>query len=249
MVAVVTEAGERIETRTVVTAIDPRTALLELLVPPLGGAAGAGLAAAHRGNVVQALVHVATDRLPPYPGGREGDWNGLQSFVDHLDDLTAAWAASEAGRLPDVLPLYAFTTSAIDATLAPAGHHTVYLACPAAPARVDGGWAARTDEFVERALATMEERAPGFGASIVGVHARTPDVMEREERWPGAHPMHLELTPFQLGPLRPTRRLGRHRTPVEGLYISGAGTSPTGGIAGTPGRSAARAVLADRKGR
>jgi phytoene dehydrogenase-like protein len=238
--------GERIEAAAVVTAIDPQLALLQLLDPPLSGPAGADLAAARRGNVVQALIHVATDRLPPYPGCRPGDWNGLQSFVDRLDDLVAAWTASEAGHLPPVLPFYAFTTSAIDPTLAPAGHHTVYLACPAAPARVQGGWPARRDEFVERALDTMEERAPGFRASIQGVSVRTPDVMEDGERWPGAHPMHLDLALDQLGPFRPTRRLGDHRTPVAGLYVSGAGTNPTGGIAGTPGRQAARALLADR---
>ncbi|MEA2973464.1 MAG: hypothetical protein QOG82_1922 [Actinomycetota bacterium] len=243
--AVVTEAGERVEARAVVTAIHPQVALLELLDPPLGGPTGAGLAAARRGNVVQALIHVATDRLPAYPGGRPGDWNGLQSFVDHLDDLSAAWATSEAGELPDVIPLYAFTTSAIDPSLAPAGHHTVYLACPAAPARVRGGWPARREEFVERALDEVETRAPGFRASIVGVHARTPDVMEGDG-WVGAHPMHLDLALGQLGPLRPTRHLADHRTPVAGLYVSGAGTSPTGGIAGTPGRGAARALLADR---
>ena len=244
--AVVTEGGERIEARAVVAAIDPQVALLQLLDPPLSGSAGADLAAARRGNVVQALVHVATDRLPPYPDARPGDWNGLQSFVDRLDDLTAAWNASEAGHLPDVLPLYAFTTSAIDATLAPPGHHTVYLACPAAPAEVRGGWPARRDELVERALDTMEERAPGFRASIQGVSARTPDVMAGEDGWPGAHPMHLDLALDQLGPFRPTRRLSGHRTPVAGLYVSGAGTNPTGGIAGTPGRRAARALLADR---
>ncbi len=244
--AVVTEAGERIEARTVVTAVNPQVALLHLLDPPLAGAAGADLAAARRGNVVQALVHVAVDRLPPYPGCRAGDWNGLQSFVDHLDDLSAAWTASEAGHLPDVLPLYLFTTSAVDPTLAPPGHHTVYLACPAAPAQVRGGWDARREEFVERALDVVEERAPGFRSSMQGIAVHTPDAMERDECWPGAHPMHLDLALDQLGPFRPTRRLGRHRTPVAGLYISGAGTSPTGGIAGTPGRSAARAVLADR---
>lgn len=238
--------GERIEATAVVSAIDPQVALLQLLDPPLSGPAGADLAAARRGNVVQALVHVATDRLPPYPGCRPGDWNGLQSFVDRLDDLVAAWAAAEAGHLPPVLPLYAFTTSAIDPTLAPAGHHTVYLACPAAPARVQGGWPARQEEFVARALDTMEQRAPGFRASIQGVSVRTPDVMETDERWPGAHPMHLDLSLDQLGPFRPTRRLGRHRTPVRGLYLSGAGTNPTGGIAGTPGRRAARALLGDR---
>ncbi len=243
--AVVTEAGERIEAGAVVTAVNPQVALLRLLDPPLAGAAGADLAAARRGNVVQALLHVATDRLPPYPGCRDGDWNGLQTFVDHLGDLCAAWTASEAGELPAVLPLYAFTTSAIDATLAPAGHHTVYLACPAAPARVRGGWPSRRDEFVERALDTVEARAPGFRSSIRGVAVRTPDVME-DEGWVGAHPMHLDLALDQLGPFRPTRLLSDHRTPVACLYVSGAGTSPTGGIAGTPGRAAARALLADR---
>ena len=238
--------GDRIEAGAVVTAVDPQVALLRLLDPPLTGSAGADLARARRGNVVQALVHVATDRLPPYPACRPGDWNGLQSFVDRLDDMVTAWAASEAGHLPPVLPLYAFTTSAIDPTLAPAGHHTVYLACPAAPARVRGGWPARRDEFVERALETMEQRAPGFRASIQGVSVRTPDVMEEDERGRGAHPMHLDLALDQLGPFRPTRRLGRHRTPVAGLYVSGAGTNPTGGIAGTPGRGAANALLADR---
>jgi phytoene dehydrogenase-like protein len=247
VVAVVTEDGDRIPTRAVITALDPQTALLRLLDPPLGGREGADLAAARRGNVVQALVHVAADRLPPYPGARPGDWNGLQSYVDHLDDVVAAWAAAESGRLPDPLPLYSFTTSAIDDSLAPAGHHTVYLACPAAPASVHGGWDRRREEFVDRALAVLEERAPGFGAGIRGVKAWTPGDMETVERWPGAHPMHLDLTLDQLGPFRPTRALGRHRTPVAGLYVSGAGTNPSGGISGTPGRRAAKALLADSR--
>jgi phytoene dehydrogenase-like protein len=246
VVAVVTTAGERIPTAAVVTALDPKVALLQLLDPPLGGAAGADLAATRRGNVVQAVIHVATDALPPYDGGRPGDWNGLQSYVDHLDDLSRAWAQAEAFQLPDPIPLYAFTSSAIDAGLAPPEHHTVYLACPAAPAQIAaGGWDAQRDAFVERSLDAVERRAPGFRDTIRGVSAWTPDLMERDSGWPGAHPMHLDIALDQLGPLRPTRRLGNHRTPINGLYISGAGTSPTGGIAGTPGRLAARALLAD----
>lgn len=243
--AVVLEGGERIPARSVLTAIDPKTALLDLLDPPLAGAAADDLAAARRSNVVQAVVHVATDALPAYTQARPGDWNGLQSYVDHLDDLAAAWTCAEAGRLPDPLPLYAFTTSALDGSLAPAGHHTVYLACPAAPATVEGGWPARRAELVERSLAVVEARAPGFGASVQGVATWTPDEMARVERWPGGHPMYLDIALDQLGPFRPTKALGRWRTPVAGLYISGAGTNPTGGIAGTPGRQAARALLAD----
>ena len=243
--AVVLEDGERIPTSTVVTAMDPKTALLRLLDPPLSGPVAADLRAARRGNVVQALVHVATDRLPAYPAGVSGDWNGLQSYVDRLDTLSTAWLRSEAGFLPDELPLYAFTPSAIDPGLAPAGHHTVYLACPAAPSAVHGGWDARAVEFVERSLDVVERRAPGFRSTIQGLAVFHPERMEQEERWPGGHPMYLDLAMDQLGPFRPTRGLGDHRTPVEGLYISGAGTNPTGGIAGTPGRAAARRVLED----
>lgn len=245
VVAVETEQGERFPARAVVAAINPQVALLELLQPPLSGRDGADLAAARRSNVVQALIHVATDRLPPYPDARPGDWNGLQSYVDSLDDLSAAWTAAEAGLLPDPLALYSFTTSALDDSLAPPGHHTVYLACPAAPSSVRGGWEACREEFVESALDVVERRAPGFRASIQGIASWTPDQMNEGGRWPGAHPMHLDIALDQLGFMRPTRRLGGHRTPVRGLYISGAGTAPTGGIAGTPGKLAAKAVLKD----
>lgn len=237
--------GDRIDAATVITAIDPKVALLEICEPPLGGAAGADLVAARRGNVVQALIHVAAERLPAYPDSIPADHHGLQSYVDHLDDLRSAWIQAEAGRLPQPLPLYAFTPSAIDPSVAPDGGHTIYLACPSAPARVDGGWANRSEEFVEHALAEVERRAPGFTASITGLSVRHPDLMEAEG-WPGGgHPMHLDIGLDQLGILRPTRRLGNHRTPIDGLYISGAGTNPTGGIAGTPGKLAARAVLRD----
>ena len=245
--AVILEGGERIAATTVMTAIDVKTALLELLDPPLGGHDAQDLRAARRSNVVQAVIHVAATALPDYPNSRPGDWNGLQSYVDRLDDLTTGWTQAEAGRLPDPLPLYAFTTSAIDTSLAPPGHHTVYLACPAAPSTIEGGWPARTDELVERALAIVEERAPGFGATVTGISAWTPDQMEAVERWPGGHPMYLDIALDQLGPFRPTKALGRWRTPVEGLYITGAGTNPAGGIAGTPGRQAARALLSDTK--
>ena len=245
--AVWTEAGEAIPARTVITALDPKLALLELLDPPLAGKAGRDLEATRRGNVVQALLHVATTALPAYPDARPGDWNGLQSYVDRLGDLSRAWTLAEAGLLADPLPLYAFTTSALDDTLAPPGHHTVYLACPAAPSKVAGGWEARRDELVERSLDVVEARAPGFRSSVRGVAAWTPDEMERVGRWPGGHPMYLDIALDQLGPFRPTKRLGGWRTPVDGLYISGAGTNPTGGIAGTPGRQAARALLADRR--
>jgi len=249
--AVRLESGERLEADAVVTALDPRVALLDLLDPPLGGRAGADLRSVHSANSVQALLHVATTRLPPYEHARAGDWNGLQSYVDTLADLRTSFTAADAGVLPpSPAAAYAFTTSAIDDTLAPAGSHTVYLACPAAPYRIEGGWDASAERFTEDLLDQVERRAPGFRDSIVGIAVQTPDHMERQLRWPGAHPLYLDVTLDQLGMLRPTAALAGHRVPgVGGLYISGAGTAPVGGIAGAPGRAAASALLRDARER
>jgi phytoene dehydrogenase-like protein len=72
--AVVLEDGEVLTAAAVITAMDPKTALLELCDPPLSRRPGDDLRATHRSNAVQALVHVATDRLPPYLDARPGDW-------------------------------------------------------------------------------------------------------------------------------------------------------------------------------
>jgi phytoene dehydrogenase-like protein len=242
-------SGERIAADLVVTAIDPRSALLKLLTPALEGRPATDLAATRSGNVVQGVIHLATTALPPYPNSRPGDWNGLQSLVDDLAGLERAWVRAEAEELPDPLPLYCFTTSALDPGLAPPGGHTVYLACPATPFRVRGGWNARREEFVERAISELESRAPGFRASIEGVAFRTPEEMSLGGLWPGAHPMQLDLSLDQLGAMRPTPQLGSHRSGIEGLYLCGAGTNPSGGILGTSGRLAARALLRDLRRR
>lgn len=200
---VVLESGETITARTVVTAIDLRIALLGLLDPPLTGPPAAALAGAHRGNVVQMLVLIAARQLPPYPGARPADYRGLQSYVDSLASLSGAFAQAEAGRLPrDPVPAYAFTPSAYDPVLGPPGQHTVYLACPAAPARLEGGWGPAKEAFADRLIAAVEARAPGFADSITGRVIRTPQDMTRELRWPGAHPMHLDMTLDQIGPFR-----------------------------------------------
>ena len=242
--AVELEDGTRVDAAAVVTAIDVQTALLRLLEPPLPGRDGRDLAAAHRGNAVQLVVHLSTDRLPPYPGARDGDWNGLQSHVDTVAQLTRGFLQAEARRLPEEPPTYCFTPSVYDDSLAPPGRHTVYLACPSAPYEVDGGWESQAEAFADAMVEQVEQHAPGFRDSIRARVVRTPTQMASELRWPGAHPMHLDISLDQLAFLRPTRRLAGHRVPgVAGLFTCGASTAPVGGIAGSSGKAAALEVL------
>ena len=242
--AVELEDGTRLEAEAVVTAVEVQTALLGLLDPPLGGRDGRDLASAHRGNAVQLVVHLSTDRLPPYPGARPGDWAGLQSHVDTVEQLRRGFLAAEDRRLPEEPPTYCFTPSTYDESLAPAGRHTVYLACPSAPYDLRGGWESQAEAFADAMVEQVEQHAPGFRDSIRARVVRTPTLMAQELRWPGAHPMHLDISLDQLAFLRPTRRLAGHRVPgVAGLFTCGASTAPVGGISGSSGKAAALELL------
>jgi beta-carotene ketolase (CrtO type) len=47
----------------------------------------------------------------------------------------------------------------------------------------------------------------------------------------------------QLLSLPPSPSLSGYRTPIGGLFLTGAGTHPGGGVTGLPGRNAAAVVL------
>ncbi|MDX1624936.1 MAG: hypothetical protein R3323_00365, partial [Wenzhouxiangellaceae bacterium] len=76
--------------------------------------------------------------------------------------LVHGFTRAQARLLPaDPVPTYAFTTSALDDTLAPAGRHTMYLACPCAPFTVEGG-----SERAAEAVATNYYQRGGLPEAI-----------------------------------------------------------------------------------
>jgi phytoene dehydrogenase-like protein len=54
---------------------------------------------------------------------------------------------------------------------------------------------------------------------------------------------HVAPTPAQSLGTRPIRRMGNYSTPIDGIFLTGAGTHPGGGINGASGRACADAVL------
>ena len=73
---------------------------------------------------------------------------------------------------------------------------------------------------------------------------------ELEERFnvPDGNVYHVEPVGMRFGGLRPAQGFGGYETPVPGLWITGAGTHPTGGISGLPGKNAAEALIRAKKG-
>ncbi|MET9835958.1 NAD(P)/FAD-dependent oxidoreductase [Streptomyces sp. NPDC006385] len=86
---VVLESGQRLTTDAVLTAIDPRIALLQLLDPPLTGPVADALRATRRGNAVQMLVLLGTTELPGYAGPCQGTGTAC----------SPSWTASTPSRM------------------------------------------------------------------------------------------------------------------------------------------------------
>ena len=55
------------------------------------------------------------------------------------------------------------------------------------------------------------------------------------------------MTLDQMVFFRPLPEIANYTTPIEGLYLTGAGTHPGGSISGMPGRNCARAFLQEQK--
>ena len=96
--------------------------------------------------------------------------------------------------------------------------------------------------------AQLERFAPGFADTVMARAIRSPQQTEAEnpslvngDLGGGTYELDQQLV------FRPAPELCRHRTPLRGLYVAGASVHPGGSVQGMGGRSAARAVLADRR--
>ena len=97
----------------------------------------------------------------------------------------------------------------------------------------------------DRIVQSIETLAPGFRDSILEAEVLAPPDLESEFGLTGGNIFHGAMTPDRLLFLRPVPDWARYRTPVDSLYLCGAGTHPGGGVMGACGRNAAREILRD----
>jgi beta-carotene ketolase (CrtO type) len=245
------DSGVEIEADNVVSTIDVKrvAALLppELLTAPWRRA----LAGTHSGlfNVGEIKVDAALDR-PPVFRGEPPEFAGSLKYLMHTPDAyVAAMRIVTGGRIPSQLPLMVVIPSAEDPSQCPPGKATLWASAFVPAAFTDGsGWPGANEKATDAVFATLEHFAPGITASIVGRKVTGPSDWESRLGNRAGNPNHLDMTIDQLFTLRPAPGFSRYRTPIPGLYLSGAGTHPGGGVHGMPGKFTAAAVLGDALG-
>ena len=142
--------------------------------------------------------------------------------------------------------------STLDDSLAPAGCHVASLFCQhVAPLLPDGAsWDAHREEVADVMIDLVDSHAPNFKASVLGRQIMSPLDLERTFGLIGGDIFHGALSLDQLFSARPMLGHADYRGPLPGLYMCGSGTHPGGGVTGAPGHNAAREILKDfRRGR
>ena len=253
-VGAVTEVGETVRGRAVVSNLHPRL-LFERLVNPavvpgdfrerIGGyASGSGT---FRMNV--ALSELPRFTCLPERGDHLTAGIIIAPSLDYMDRAFMDARRDGWSKAPIVEMLI---PSTLDDSLAPAGAHVASLFCQhVSPILSEGrSWDDHRDAVADLMIDTVDRLSPGFKASVVGRLALTPLDLERRFGLVGGDIFHGRLSLDQLFSARPVLGHGDHRMPVPGLYLCGSGAHPGGGVTGAPGHNAAREILKDlRRGR
>ncbi len=247
--------GEKISAPLVVSGAHIQTTLLDLVGREhLPSALTERVRSIRVGNGFGMTVRCAANELPDYiaapSGGRPHEsHHGLQLLCPSTQYLRNAFADYQRG-LPSRDPaVIAMTFSAIDPTLAPAGKHTVFLWAQYFPYDLAEGrqWDDVREEVADSIQEVLYRYAPNMRGNITDRFIQSPLDIERRLGLLRGNVMHVEMSFDHMFFFRPLAELAQYRTPVKGLYLTGASMHPGGGVFGASGYNTARVVIGDRQ--
>jgi phytoene dehydrogenase-like protein len=139
--------------------------------------------------------------------------------------------------------------SRVDPTQAPEGQDTFWLWSGVIPVHPRVPWEEMRDEIGNRVLKDCTTYFEGIDSLEIDRTVLGGPDLEARFNAPWGNVYHVDPLPTRFGPLKPALGLGAYKTPVDGLYLSGASTHPTGGVCALPGKLAAQTLLRDRSSR
>jgi phytoene dehydrogenase-like protein len=170
------------------------------------------------------------------------------TLVPSLEFAERCYDIAKFGEIPEELWVDCVVSSNADDSLAPPGKHILTCFVQYVPYRLrQGNWDENRELLGDRVVRKIAEYAPNVPNAILARQVLTPLDLERTYGLTEGNIFHGDLRLEQLFFMRPVAGWSQYRTPIDGLYLCGAGAHPGGGVTGAPGRNAAHQVLRDWK--
>jgi phytoene dehydrogenase-like protein len=237
------DSGEIIRADNVISNADPRTTFLSLL-----GAAHLDTGFVRKVNHLRASgragkLHLALSDLPKFKGLDANALGDRLLIAPSMNYLERAFNPSKYHEYPTEPALEISLPTVRDPSLAPNGKHVLSAVVQFLPYDNGENRDANRSQCLESILALLERHAPGIRDLITAAELLTPYDIEQEFGMAGGHWHHAAMGFDQFFFIRPVPGAAQYGTPVDGLYLCGAGCHPGGGVMGIAGRNAAQQVL------
>lgn len=229
---VVTAAGEEIAADIVLSTADPKRTFLEFLGPRVLDTGTQRQAERLRARGLVAKLDLLADGLP------DALAQNRVLLVDSLDALEESFDGAKYGEAPAVLAAELVAPGRLFGDSA-SRHLSAILTYVPTHCREPNG----RDKIERAALSLLESRFPGLGGRVTASRLLLPEDYEASLGLAGGDWHQGETTIEQLFFLRPFAEAAQYATPIDGLYIAGAGAHPGGHLTGLPGWNAAGEAL------
>ena len=241
--------GTEITADRVISAVDPKRTLTELVDPVDVGPHLRWRGANIRQPGRTSKVNLALAGLPSFAGAEEEHLHGRIVIGPGIDHLERAFDHSKYGRVSEEPFLEVTIPTLSDPGLAPEGQHVLSTVVQWTPRDLrDADWSAERERLADLVVKTLEAYAPGLGELVTARHVITPEDLETEYGLSGGHVLHAEPGLDSWFAWRPLIGHARYRFGIPGLWLAGSGAHPGGGVTGGPGANCAREILATTKG-
>ena len=237
------EDGEIVKAKTIVSNADPRSTFLDMVGAPQLDAEFTLRVSQIRGAGDVAKLHVALSGTPEFSGLSESDLENRLLIAPTMRYVEHAFNDAKYGQCSEQPVLEITLPSLHNDSLAPKGQHIMSINIQYAPYDIDGGWQEQKTMFTYKIIALIGQYAPNLKALIVDHELLTPLDIESQYNVRQGHWHHGEMTIHQSFMMRPVHGAAQYNTPIDGLFLCGAGAHPGGGLTGLPGHNAAKRIL------
>ncbi|MFL5891998.1 MAG: phytoene desaturase family protein [Solirubrobacterales bacterium] len=202
-----------------------------------------------RGGSVK--INMVLSEPPRYEGVSAEQQHMLErtgvNLCPSIDYLERAWQDALEGRPAREPYVEAELPSAIDPTLTDDGRWVMTMFTQYGQPDSEAWEGDARERYADACIDHLARYAPNVPGAILEREVLAPPDLERIFGLVDGSIFQGEQGLDQMAFMRPSPLLAQYATPVDGLYLCGAGTHPGGGVMAAAGHNAAKRILRDRR--
>ena len=243
--------GESLRAPIVASGAHPKTTILDLAGEEHFPAEVAGDMRRYRTRGGSVKINMVLSEAPRYEGVSPEEAGLLLTtgvnLCPSIDYLERAWQDATLGRPAENPYVEAELPSAVDASLTDDGRFVMTMFTQYGPPSEEAWAGDARDRYADACVEHLARYAPNVPDAIVEREVLAPPDLERIFGLVDGSIFQGEQGLDQMAFMRPAPAIAQYATPVDGLYLCGAGTHPGGGVMAASGHNAARRILRDRR--